>query len=156
MDYLRTTVIATAIILTICALFLCLLAPPAFALDPECDPADPGYDPHVGQEYVRPDGTVHFCTSLDDPAGGRDIDEAQPMSCLLELDAKPYAFANVAPGQEVLLTVDDEDRVAIHTMRLTCTAFMIAIDGSTHERTSLANTATFDPVPVPEAPVPLP
>ncbi len=148
----------TFVIFAVCALLVLTLfmGKAAYALDPACDPADPGYAPHVGTDYVRPDGTVHFCTSLDDPTAGRDIDETKPFDCLLELDGRPYAVANVAPGQEVLLIVDDEDRVATHQAVLTCTAFMVAIDGSTHLRVSDQAVVTFDPVPVPEAPVPLP
>lgn len=144
--------------LAICFLLLLtmLVASPSHALDPECDPLNPGYNPHTAAVYVSLAGTVRLCTSLDNPAGGRDIDETQPVHCLLLLDAKPYAMTDVAPGQEILLTIDAEDLNAAHSAELTCTAFMVAQDGSTHERTSSANTFLFDPVPAPEAPVPLP
>jgi hypothetical protein len=99
---------------------------------------------------------VRFCTSLEDIAAHQDIDETKPMSCLLELDLKPYATAtNLQPGQEIIITVDEEDRSKTSQARLTCTAFMIALDGSTHERSSDPVVFVFDPVPAPEAPVPL-
>ncbi len=120
------------------ALSIALLFPfSASALDPVCDPTDPAYiTPHTADVYVRLDGTVHLCTSLDNPAGGRDIDETQPVHCLLTLDSKPYAMTNVAPGQEINLTIDAEDLNGYHAAEMTCTAFMVAQDGTTHERTS--------------------
>jgi hypothetical protein len=133
-----------------------LFAPSALALDAACDPTDPDYTPHTGEHYVNPAGEVRFCTSLDNPAAAKNIDETQPMSCLLELDLNPYATAtNLQPGQEIIISVDEVDRSKTSEARLTCTAFMIALDGSTHERSSDPVVFTFDPVPVPEPPVPL-
>lgn len=118
--------------------------------DPQCIPGHPLYiepfDPATGP-YLRPNRNVSFCTS----ALPNSISEIQ-MVCKVSVDGVPYAQATRYQRQVITLT-----NLAIEAgpMETRCSFMGIDAEGQPVEIFSLVSHVFYEPVPIPEAPVPL-
>jgi hypothetical protein len=127
------------------------IAGPAAAADPECDPNDDAYiqpfDPATGS-YVRPNRDVRFCSS-NVPANPTWTGD---MVCRVTIDGGPYALTTVLQRELVLVSSPSTPGGA---MAITCSIPSTDAQGNPIVQVSVAATAVYEPLPVPDAPVPL-
>lgn len=128
-------------------ILLLLMASPAAALDPFCDPNDPGAGvPHdMAQPYERPNRDIHFCSSLI-PASLGPV-----FRCVFTVDGVPYASApDLLPGTEVTIS---NPGVAAGTMTGRCEYPGVDAAGDPATIVSAPVVIQYVPVPEPGAPV---
>lgn len=125
---------------------LLMAAGPAAALDPFCDPNDPGVGtPHdPAALYVRPDRNVHFCSSLEPAVLG------PVLRCVLEVDGVAYASeTNLLPGTEVTLS---NPLIEAGVLVAWC-EYEVDVAGSPFALVGPSVATVYIPVPEPSAPV---
>ena len=127
------------------------LGRPAFAADPQCVPGDPlfetPFDPATG-DYVRPNRDIRFCSS----AIPENLTSQADLVCTVVVDGVPYVQAT--RKQRELIEFSNPV-VAAGEMTATCVLQGIDENGDPTQLASLPAVVDYNPVPEPQAPVPL-
>ena len=130
---------------TLIGLLAVIVAAPALALDPECDPSLPQYKAHdLAEDYVRPGRRIRYCTSMSNAP--------DPVTCTVTIagiEVQPPTPR--APGSLVeVIALDAGPGPPV----ITCE--VAGLDGGGQPTTYAGTvTAVYDPIPVVEPPVPL-
>jgi hypothetical protein len=128
---------------TLLVLFALLIAAPAAALDPECDPASAGFfDLAANVPYVVEDRTLRFCTPRLLVSGGA-LDDESIVRCEVGVDGVPYAALTTSEtGAVVELGIDTSGQVVV-----SCIARVLDSTGAAHEMSSSAIGFAYEVVP---------
>lgn len=128
------------------ALMIC--AGVAYAIDPECDPADPAfrapYDLGSGP-MLSPERRIEFCSSL----APQNPHWTGPLTCTLTIGGTPYFETVVEPG---LLVTAEPLAADAGPAELACIAPGRDPDGTEVNISSTVVSFNYEPVPVLEPP----